>query len=186
MISKRQKRPQAPYIFYLIAVLFLISEVLLIILPPEEDTSFYLSLAGIIIGFLSLGIAFESWHISESSDKKMQDVAEYLFNEKLAILNQHLTVGDANYLIQEFTRRILNDLDAALSVKDWILSKEKLCELSNIVKALKGRAEEALRVYKGTDIGVVSDFVKELDTRGLKLDDSVHTIRKRGRFEATG
>ncbi|MFW9944938.1 MAG: hypothetical protein ACFFB7_08065, partial [Candidatus Sifarchaeia archaeon] len=166
--------PLNPYFFYLFALaLALVALVLYLVnryhVDPSERVFGFpeaMGCFGVAVGVLSLGIALASRQISESSDKKMFSIAEYLFHEKMAILNDHLGHQHLDYLELEFRERVIHDVDAALSIHGWV-SREESYKLCEVTRSLRNKAKEAVGMYTGTskDTAIVGVLLRELDAR---------------------
>src|SRR4030042_6060418 len=82
-------RPLSPYYCYLFALALALVGLIMYLkdfLDLPEAMGFY----GVAVSIGATGVALASRHTSESSDRKMFDIAQYHFNEKMAILNDHL------------------------------------------------------------------------------------------------
>jgi hypothetical protein len=166
--------PLSPYYFYLFALALALTTLLLYLVNryhvdaservfgfPEAMGCF-----GVAIGVFSVGMALASQHISGSSDKKMFSIAEYLFHEKMAILNDHLRHQHLDYLGPEFRERVIHDMDAALAIQGWV-SREESSKLCEVTRSLRNKAKEAVGMYTGTskDTAIVGVLLRELDAR---------------------
>lgn len=114
------------------------------------ELKFVLGVSGLIMGLAALFIALHSSGIADLSDDKMQDIAEYLFFEKLAVLND-IAMKISMYKHEEYTDRVINDLSAVERMIPWILNEEKINDFLNVIDKIVSGAEATRKSEQNED-----------------------------------
>ena len=127
-------------------VMALILTILSISLPqifPQTPKDLFFYLAAASLAVISIGIALDSIQIARSSDRKMVVIAKYLFRQRLEIVGETLDIDINSYSDPALRKRILDNIQAAISIRDGIEGGER-SSLLYMVNWHERRASKAM------------------------------------------
>ena len=150
--------------FSVIAMLVMLADILLLIFYDPWGVSAFSGLIAISIGLVALGLSLDSGRIADSSDKKMRDIADYLFNEKLAILSGHLAAVRAMPLGTDYVNQILSDLEATMSVISWMPTAKRVQFLELIGNYIEATKQSKTMYFDERTGQAYEDLISRLES----------------------